>query len=99
MIFRDVDMAGRGLPEGANAEDHAVVFPSLLIDAQHRYAGSSTRKPRLQAAHGFLASEAMRDRNHQRFGHRKNPSLIQLNVITRASKRRAARIIAAQNGT
>jgi hypothetical protein len=40
MIFRHVDMAGHSLPEGANAEDHAVVLPSFLIDAQHRHAGS-----------------------------------------------------------
>ena len=75
MIFRHIDMAGRRLPERANAEDHAVVFPSLLIDAQHRHAGSGARKPGLQAAHGLVAAEAVRNRNHQRFGHRKNPSL------------------------
>jgi hypothetical protein len=26
--------------------------------------------PVFQAAHGFLASQTMRNRNHQRFGHR-----------------------------
>src|SRR6266540_4526323 len=76
MILCDVDMAGRRLAERANAKNHAVVFPSLLIDAQHRHAGSGARKSRLQAAHGFVASEAVRNGNYQWFSHRKNPLLI-----------------------
>ena len=99
MILRDIDMAGRRLPERANAKNHAVVFPSLLIDAQHRHAGSGARQPGLQAAHGFVASEAMRDGNHQRFGHRRNPLSVQLHVIARGSKRRGARLSRRKSGT
>jgi len=41
MILGHIEMTRRRLPERADAKDQAVLFPSLLIDLQHRHAGCS----------------------------------------------------------
>ena len=58
MIVGDIEMARRRLPQRAHAEDHAIVFPSLFVDLQHRNAGRRARQSRLQPAHRFFAAEA-----------------------------------------
>jgi len=86
MIVRDVDMPRGGLPERPDTEDHAVILPSLLIDVQHRHAGRRARQSCLEAAHGLLATEAVRDRNDERCGHWKILMMTRLHVIPRTSK-------------
>ena len=46
MIVGNIEMAGRRLPHRADAEDHAIVLPSLLIDLQYGNAGGRTRQAR-----------------------------------------------------
>src|SRR5712671_3739072 len=75
MRIVDVQMARGHLTERADAEDHAIVFPALLIDFQHRHTRSGARQSRLQATHRLFAAEAMRDRNNKRCRHRKTPAL------------------------
>jgi len=61
----NIEMTRRRLPERADAKDHAIVFPSLLVDLQHRNAGSGARQSGLEAAARFFAAKAMRNRNHK----------------------------------
>ena len=44
VIVRHIEMTRRRLPERADAKDHAILLPSLLIDFQHRNAGSGARQ-------------------------------------------------------
>src|ERR1700712_1046496 len=69
MIFLDVDMARRGLPERADPKDHAVFLPSFLVHVQHRHAGGRARQSPLEAAGRFYASQPMRNGNHERCRH------------------------------
>jgi hypothetical protein len=39
MIIRHIDMTRRQLAERADAKDHAIAFPTRVIDVQHRDAG------------------------------------------------------------
>src|SRR6266851_3009101 len=100
MIVRDIDMARGRLPERADAKDHAVVFPALLVNAEHRRAGRRARQAGLETAHGLFAAEFVRDRNDERCGHRKYLTVIRLDVIPRGSKGRGyARYGGAIDGT
>jgi len=46
MIVGNIEMARGRLPQRANAEDHAIAFPSLLVDLQHGNAGGGAREAR-----------------------------------------------------
>ncbi len=37
MILGNIDMTGRRLPHGTDAEDHPVAVPALLVNFQHWY--------------------------------------------------------------
>src|SRR5712691_13160139 len=62
MVIRHIDTTRRYLPQRADAKDHAIVLPSLLIDLQHRHAGSGTGQSLLEAAGCLFAAKAMRKR-------------------------------------
>jgi uncharacterized protein DUF3309 len=75
MIFRNVEMADRRLPERAHPKKHAIAIPSFFIDFQHRHALRGTRQPGLETAGCLLATEAVRNRDDKGFGHVCNPYL------------------------
>ncbi|MEY9451820.1 hypothetical protein ABIG07_000768 [Bradyrhizobium ottawaense] len=61
MVFGDVDLTRRDLPERANAKGHAVAGPALLLDLHHRNAGCRPAEPGLEPADRLLAAEMMRN--------------------------------------
>src|SRR3978361_858013 len=69
MIVSDVEMAGRRLTEGADAEDHAVSVPPFLIDFQNGDAQGSPRQTRLEAPTRLVAAKPVWNRNDERCGH------------------------------
>ena len=62
-------MARSGLPERADAKEHVIAVPALLIDFQHGNAGRRARQSRSEAAQRLLAAEPVRDRDNQGCGH------------------------------
>src|ERR1700730_3016304 len=50
MIVGDIEMTGRRLPHRADAEDHAMILPSLFVHFQHRNTGRGPRQSDLEAA-------------------------------------------------
>src|SRR5487761_2665716 len=91
MVVRHVEMTRCRLPQRTDAEGHAAIFPSFLIDLQHRDAGGGTGQPRLETAGCFFAAKAVRNRNDQRFGHLWDPGSTQSDVIPYFPKERARR--------
>jgi hypothetical protein len=69
MVVRHIDMTRRHLPQRADAKDHAILLPSLLIDLQHGNAGGGAGQTVLEAADCLLAAKAMRKRDHYGCGH------------------------------
>jgi hypothetical protein len=71
MIVGDVEMARGRLPERADAEDHAMILPSLLVNFQDRNARGRARQPDFEATDRLIAAEPVWNRNDQRGGHPK----------------------------
>lgn len=65
MIVCHIDLTVGRLAKRTNAKHHAIAFPAFLVDVQHRHTGRRARKPGLETANGFVASEAMRNGNNQ----------------------------------
>jgi hypothetical protein len=91
MIVRDIEMTGRRLTQRANAEDHAITFPTFFINLQHWNAGGCARQSRLKAARRFFTAQAMRNRNDKRCGHFSNPSA-ELNACNSGSFRKEEQV-------
>jgi len=66
VVVGDIDLSGRDLSERADAKDHAVAGPALLLDLHHGNGCRSAAKPGLEPAHRFLAAETMRNGNDKR---------------------------------
>jgi hypothetical protein len=69
MIIGHIDMTRCCLPQRANAKDHAIVLPPLLIDLEHRDAGGRARQSGLQPTRRLFAAKGMRNRNDKGSGH------------------------------
>jgi hypothetical protein len=93
VIFRNVEMTGCRLSERAHAKDHAITLPSLFIDLQHRHALRRARQSHPETAARLLAAEAMRDGDDKRFGHVRNPYLLQACKAASSGKKRATKSI------
>jgi hypothetical protein len=76
MIVEHVDVAGRRLPQRADAKNHAMVFPTLLVDLEHGKAGGGAGQPGPETARRLLAAELMRNRNDERCGHAFSPDYV-----------------------
>src|SRR6201995_5886309 len=73
MIVGDIDLSRGRLSYRADAEEHAVALPALLVDAEHGHADCGARQTTLKAPRGFFTAKPVRNRDDEWRGHRKIP--------------------------